>query len=322
MGAAPNTPQPPFPPYYGGPVAPQPRPFPLPPIDGPRPRPVAPPPPQRPAPRPAPRPVAPPPPPKRPAPLPGRPSPQLPRPLPIDQGGSPIFAPLPPNNFVDRGPYRPSPPSFDERMIQQLFRNLMNDYYARINAERDYNYSFQPQPTQPTQPRPSGPDFIDNRDPNKKYLTNMIDYIDPVTGETASRTNGIVPGPGSRFVPVGQAGMFNQRPPQGPQVGGGMGELLPQRPNLIPQPGYGIPQGPQNAQDAMSAYNNLLQQGIQRSNTLNQDAASNFANLQAGAPTTQPAIPSMGMPAAGFGAQKPKAPTPKPTQGFSNIRAF
>ena len=111
-----------------------------------------------------------------------------------------------------------------------------------------------------------------------------------------------------------------QRPPERPQVGGGMGELVPQRPNLIPQPGIRIPQGPQNAQDAMSAYNNLLQQGIQRSNTLNQDAASNFANMQAGAPIPQPAAPAKAnptMPIAGMGMQQPKA-TPVPRK-FSTV---
>jgi hypothetical protein len=78
-----------------------------------------------------------------------------------------------------------------------------------------------------------------------------------------------------------------------------------------------IPQNPQ-----MATYNNLLQQGMQRSNTMNQGSMADFANMQAGAPTKQTAIPSMGMPVAGPGAQKPKAPTPKPKQGFSNIRAF
>jgi hypothetical protein len=98
-----------------------------------------------------------------------------------------------------------------------------------------------------------------------------------------------------------------QRPPQGPQVGGGMG-------GGIPTP---IPQAPQNA---MATYNNLLQQGIQRSNTMNQDAATNFANMQAGAPTTQPASPAKAnpvVPIAGMGMQQPKA-TPAPRK-FSTV---
>ena len=53
------------------------------------------------------------------------------------------------------------------------------------------------------------------------------------------------------------------------------------------------PSIPQNQQ--MATYNNLLQQGIQRSNTMNQGAMTDFANMQAGAPTNQPIPPSGGM---------------------------
>jgi len=68
-------------------------------------------------------------------------------------------------------------------------------------------------------------------------------------------------------------------------------------------------------QQQMQNYQNFLQQSIQRGNTMNQDAATNFANMQAGAPTTEPATPSTAkptMPVAGFGMQKSKAiPLPK-----------
>ena len=76
---------------------------------------------------------------------------------------------------------------------------------------RDQNTRYEG-PKAPTQPRPSGPDFVDNRDPNMNYTMNMVNYIDPATGEVTSRTKGIVPGPGSRFVryygppPEGQGG--------------------------------------------------------------------------------------------------------------------
>jgi len=77
-----------------------------------------------------------------------------------------------------------------------------------------------------------------------------------------------------------------------------------------------IPQSPQ-----MATYNNLLQQGIQSSNTMNQDAASNFANMQAGAPTTQPAVPATANPAipvAGMGMQQPRqAPAPRKFSTFN-----
>ena len=72
-----------------------------------------------------------------------------------------------------------------------------------------------------------------------------------------------------------------------------------------------IPQNPQ-----MATYNNLLQQGIQRSNTMNQGAMTDFANMQAGAPTTQPAIPS---PQLG-GASSLQRGLPRPSQpkGFGS----
>jgi hypothetical protein len=54
-------------------------------------------------------------------------------------------------------------------------------------------------------------DFIDNRDPNRQYTQDRVDYIDPATGERTSRTRGVVPAPGSRFVPANQAGMYGQR---------------------------------------------------------------------------------------------------------------
>jgi len=61
----------------------------------------------------------------------------------------------------------------------------------------------------------------------------------------------------------------------------------------IQQPNPTIPvQQAKQSQQAMQNYQNLLQQGIQNSNTMNQNAATNFANMQAGAPTTKPATPA------------------------------
>ena len=57
-----------------------------------------------------------------------------------------------------------------------------------------------------------------------------------------------------------------------------------------------IPQNPQ-----MATYNNLLQQSIQRSNTMNQDAAAGFANLQPGMQPTKPATANPVVPVAGMG---------------------
>jgi hypothetical protein len=63
-----------------------------------------------------------------------------------------------------------------------------------------------------------------------------------------------------------------------------------------------IPQNPQ-----MATYNNLLRQGIQRSNTMNQGAMTDFANMQPGMQATQPATaatPKPAMPVAGMGMQQ------------------
>ena len=88
-------------------------------------------------------------------------------------------------------------PNFDAAMAQQDYANLMRDQRARLAAG---------QGTQPA----GNQDFIDSRDPNKMYTQDMVDYIDPATGERTSRTRGVVPTPGSRFVPANQAGLYNE----------------------------------------------------------------------------------------------------------------
>ena len=274
-------------------------------------------------------------------------------------------------------------PRFDARMADQNYANLMRDQQARLAAidRRTDRITPNPEPKAPRQPRPSGPDFVDNRDPNKYSTMNMVNYYDPATGEVTSRTSGVVPGPGSRFV------QYTGQLPQGPngedlryipgyvppQQGGQRQPLPPEQAPFTPRPQF-----PQEVRDAiegrnaaqnqftqgrlmgapsdqfgdiarrleqsgqlpyqqpfnpnapslmpirtpgsdaqnqqMATYNNLLQQGIQRSNTMNQDAATNFANLQAGAPTTQPAAPAKAnpvVPIAGMGIQPKATPAPR-----------
>lgn len=251
-------------------------------------------------------------------------------------------------------------------------------------SSRFDDYRGQPQPGQP---RPSGQDFIDLRDPNRAYTADMVDYIDPATGERTSRTRGVVPAPGSRFVPA-NGNKFNPNlmrdqqarlaaqgqytkgrlmgaptnrpiPPEG-----GLGGLTADQAGIPAEqrkilddlmakmqldiaardveqqnmkkagaftiggtpdkPIYGSMAGPVYADgtfvDATNQqaqnYQNLLQQGIQRSNTMNQDAASNFANLQAGAPTMQPAIPSPQL--GGVTAQPRGVPRPRQPRGFGS----
>lgn len=90
-------------------------------------------------------------------------------------------------------------------------------------------------------------------------------------------------------------------------LGGGMGGSIGAPENM---------QSPNMPQGQIATYNNLLQQGIQRSNTMNQDAATNFANMQAGAPTTQPTIPLPQL--GGVTAQPRNLPRPRQPKGFGS----
>ena len=203
-------------------------------------------------------------------------------------------------------------PNFDSAMAQQDYANLMRDQRARLATERGQS---------------GNQDFIDSRDPNRKYAQDMVDYIDPATGERTSRTRGVVPAPGSRFVPANQAGLIGQQSTNSTagyvQVDPNRAGYMPVDPNtnmpsLMPiQPPQGQQgamasqyQNPQGQQQQMQNYQNFLQQGMQNSNTMNQGAMNNFANMQPGMQATQTAsttTPNQTMPVAGMGSQKPKA---------------
>ena len=75
----------------------------------------------------------------------------------------------------------------------------------------------------------------------------------------------------------------------------------------------------------MQDYNRMLQQGIQNSNTMNQGAMANFANMQPGMQIPQQArvaAPSQAMPVAGAGMQQPgQAPIPRKFSTFNNTPA-
>jgi hypothetical protein len=205
-------------------------------------------------------------------------------------------------------------------MAQQDYANLMRDQQARLAARLA------------TERGQSGnQDFIDNRDPNRKYTQDMVDYIDPATGERTSRTRGVVPAPGSRFVRANQAGglAYNQMPQGFPDdmqtfrnaALAGMGERMPTQ---IPEAQQGAMasqyQNPQGQQQQMQNYQNFLQQGMQNSNTMNQGAMNNFANMQPGMQATQTAsraTPNQTMPVAGMGMQQPKQTQPRK---FSTVR--
>ena len=79
-------------------------------------------------------------------------------------------------------------------------------------------------------------------------------------------------------------------------------------------------QNPQSQQQQMQNYQNFLQQGMQNSNTMNQGAMNNFANMQPRMQATQTAFrttPNQTMPVAGMGMQQPKQTSPRK---FSTVR--
>jgi hypothetical protein len=149
------------------------------------------------------------------------------------------------------------------------------------------------------------PEFIDSREPGKNYTANMVNYVDPITGQMVARTAGIVPRPGSRFVPVDRFQTPNQpiattgsaMPQVNPQLEQAMLAAAEQQRNLASQApingqnataynaasyqqslGSAMPQQkfqtPQMQQ--MQNYNQMLQQGMRRNQDMNQ-AAQNLA---------------------------------------------
>jgi len=263
---------------------------------------------------------------------------------------------------------KPSPldlvrnPNFNAAMAQRNYDNFIAEQRARMGAERSQS---------------GNQDFIDNRDPNKATTMDMVDYIDPATGEKVSRTRGVVPAPGSRFVPAnGSKFNPNLMPEEEKQRldrlvvdfamqgadqreadiarrnslaqygeamragGAGYAQVDPNRAGYMPvDPNTNAPslmpiqtlqgqqgamasqyQNPQSQQQQMQNYQNFLQQGMQNSNTMNQGAINNFANMQPGMQTTQTAsrtTPNQTMPVAGMGMQQPKQTQPRK---FSTVR--
>jgi hypothetical protein len=243
-------------------------------------------------------------------------------------------------------------PNFDAAMAQRNYDNFIAEQRARMGAERGQS---------------GNQDFIDSRDPNKMYTQDMVDYIDPATGEKTSRTRGVVPAPGSRFVPVnGSKFNPNLMPEEEKQRldklvadfamqgadqreadiarrnslaqygeamragGAGYAQVDPNRAGYMPvDPNTNAPslmpiQTPGsnalNQGQQMQNYQNFLQQGMQNSNTLNQGAMNNFANMQPGMQVTQTAsrtTPNQTMPVAGMGMQQPKQ---TPSRKFSTLR--
>jgi hypothetical protein len=170
-----------------------------------------------------------------------RPVAPKPKPLPISKGGKPIFAPLPEKKT--RGPAPRPPidmvrdPGFGSAMDQRNYGNILNDIISSISAARGDQGGI-------GAPVNQGPQLTQDRlmgAPTEQQPGYGIDYIEG----------------GQRYMPMtptpSQMAQFQQ---------GQQGAMASQ-----PQ----IPQGQQ-----MQDYQNLLQQGMQRSGDMNQ-AAQNFA---------------------------------------------
>ena len=119
------------------------------------------------------------------------------------------------------------------------------------------------------------PEFIDSREPGKNYTSNMVNYVDPTTGQMVARTAGIVPRPGGRFVPAENF----QTPNQPIQA---IGNAVPQaNANFSQTPNPPIPTSaratpPARQMGQIANYNQMLQQGMRRNQDMNQ-AAQNIA---------------------------------------------
>jgi hypothetical protein len=165
-------------------------------------------------------------------------------------------------------------PNFGSAMNRQDYANFMRDQRARLDAERASG---------------GNQDFIDTRQPGSYYMTDMINYIDRLTGEETSRTRGVVPGPGSRFTPVVRPQTPNQpiatTGSAMPQAGSNITQMEPiqsqdeinKRMELIrtlnenPRVQESRRTPPPQMQQ-MQNYNQMLQQGMRRNQDMNQAA--------------------------------------------------
>ena len=237
-------------------------------------------------------------------------------------------------------------PNFNSLMKNQNYFNMISQLLAERQA-RGPEYGLMPIPSPDESRRMEAamaernaaltggtaqpindPEFIDLREPGKNYTMNMVNYVDPTTGQMVARTSGIVPRPGSRFVPentIGGAQIPNlpttatsQIPPVPPV------ELQPALP--IQQPQARRVQPTFRGAMAMQTYNNLMQQQLNAlaTNRINESmqmpaqqiptsnkAAENYASLIPGQMSQQtnttapriPTIPGMQQP-SGFGSSQ------------------
>ena len=230
-------------------------------------------------------------------------------------------------------------PGFDARMADQNYANLMRDQQARLAAQGQYTQGrLMGAPTEQPNPNAGKPlyfqalegelqkQFLDKNPQLKpkpgtalnpqlmqenyaKFLQNQMAEVNkfnaanPQYAQDIRQPNPVLARQSEQSLLEGLLDYSKVSPDQVNVLNQLKSGYLNQGQGGGTQPS--IPQYPQT-----ETYNNLLQQGIQRSNTINQGAMTDFANMQAGAPTTQPAIPS---PQLG-GASAPQKGLPRPSQ--------
>jgi hypothetical protein len=218
---------------------------------------------------------------------------------------------------------RPAPldlvrnPNFDAAMAQQNYDNFIARQRARMAAQQG----------QFTQGRLMGaPTEQGGFDSIAQTMSTSGQPIQQQpqtlgTGQISVSTQGSID-------PRNPNSIYNNLQPYVSQVGS-VPMRNPQNPN---QMNFGqIASGMQNItnsnpQQQMQNYQNFLQQGMQNSNTMNQGAMNNFANMQPGMQATQTAstaTPNQTMPVAGMGMQK-SSPAPRKFSITSNpqVKAF
>jgi hypothetical protein len=187
-------------------------------------------------------------------------------------------------------------PNFDAAMAQQRYDQMLADMTARAKAGqfdtiRNEASQLLPPDNATFTPTPQLPPGFQDEIQKRNALAGMGGKILTPIPEAPQGSQDDI----QKFRNAALAGMSERMPTQ-------------------------IPQFQQGQQQQMQNYQNFLQQGMQNSNTMNQGAMNNFANMQPRMQATQTAFrttPNQTMPVAGMGMQQPKQTQPRK---FSTLR--
>jgi len=232
--------------------------------------------------------------------------------------------------FLDKNPQlKPKPgTAFNQQLMQENYAKFLQNQMAEVNKFNVAN----PQYAQDIRK----PNPILARQSEQSFLEGLLDYS-KVSPSQVNVLNQLK----SSYLNEGQGGGTQPSIPPGGGIGGpapdqnaeniqrafgryalGVNKLMQEQPQQGPEPISTIagprPSGQMNPQK-MQAFQNFLNQGMQRSNTMNQDAAAGFANPQPGMQGAIPAVPVAGI---GMGMQQPRqALAPRKFSTVSNTPA-